>query len=634
MLFSQSTAAAPLNKYPMWKNIMIAVIMLFSLIYALPNVFGEDPALQISGERSTVVDAALQAKVVGALDTAKIPYFDPKIEGQNLQLRLTNLDDQVKAQELLKKLLGENYVVALNLAPATPAWLAALGAQPMRLGLDLCGGVYFLMEVDMSSAIEKRETQYVDDFKTDLREADKNGGNTRYLNISRQPKGGILANFRSKEARDNAHTVLRRKYPDLTFVETDSGELFQLSANFSDAKLREIRDNAVQQNTTTLRNRVNELGVAEPVIQRQGAERIVVQLPGVQDTAAAKRILNTTASLEFRMVDSEHSVADAERGVIPADSQLFKGRDGRSYLLKKKIILSGDHIVDAKSGVDENGQPQVSINLDSAGGSMMAAETRHNVGKLMATVFIEYKTESKMVDGKEVRKLVKHEEVINAATVRSQLGNSFRITGIDSQNEAHSLSLSLRAGALIAPIQIVEERTIGPSMGAENISKGFNSMVAGLGLTVLFMALYYRVFGLIANMALIMNVVVIIAVMSLVPGAVLTLPGIAGIVLTVGMAVDANVLINERIREELRSGKSPQHAINLGYAEAWATILDSNLTTLIAGAVLYGVGSGPIRGFAVVLCIGIMTSMFTAVTGTRAVVNAVYGGRNVKSLSI
>ncbi|MBI2379193.1 MAG: protein translocase subunit SecD [Gammaproteobacteria bacterium] len=634
MLFDTHPTAAPLNKTPAWKNILLSLITVVSLLYALPMVFGQDPALQISAERNAKVDDALKARVAKSLDGAKLGYFDAEIQGTNLQFRFNNTEDQIKAKDLLKTELGQDYIVALNLAAATPDWLTAIGAGPMRLGLDLRGGVHFLMEVDMATAIEKRETQYVDDFKTELRTADKDGKKTRYLTVARQNHGGVLLKFREQENRDNAKELLSRKFADLTFTVGESDGLFLITTSFSDAKLREIRDYAVQQNTTTLRNRVNELGVAEPVIQRQGAERIVVQLPGVQDTAQAKRILNTTASLEFRMVDAEHDVTSALNGVVPADSQLFSGRDGRPYLLYKKVILSGDHIVDASSGVDENGQPQVNINLDSAGGSMMAAETRNNVGKLMATVFIEYRTETKTVDGKEVKKLVKHEEVINAATVRSQLGSSFRITGIDSQTEAHNLSLSLRAGALIAPIQIVEERTIGPSMGAENIRMGMNAMLAAMAIVMGFMLLKYRVFGLAANVALFMNLVITVAVMSLIPGAVLTMPGIAGLVLGVALAVDANVLINERIREEMRGGMPPQQAIHKGYEEASLAITDSNLTNLISGLVLFGVGSGSIKGFAVTLCIGILVSMFSAVAGTRAIINAVYGGRVIKNLHV
>ena len=451
----------------------------------------------------------------------------------------------------------------------------------------------------------------------------------------RSPAGGVQVKFRDETTRDEAYDFLRRRYQELSFTKLEDSGNFALRGYFSVQQLRTVRDDAVRQNITTLRNRVNQLGVAEPLIQRQGAERIVVQLPGVQDSAKAKDIISTTASLEFRMVNETRNVQDALRGRVPRDSEIVYERSGQPQLLKKDIIVSGDHIVNANSGMDENGLPQVNIVLDAKGGSKMTASSRRNVKKLMATVFIEYKTDYIEQDGKLVAQPPrKDEKVINVARIQTTLGNRFRITGLDSAGEAHDLALLLRAGALTAPIQIVEERTIGPSLGQENIELGMLSIQIGMGMVLIFMLVYYRVFGLVANLALVTNLVLIVAVMSLIPGATLTLPGIAGIVLTVGMAVDANVLIFERIREEIRAGSSPQKAIHNGYDKALSTIADANITTLIAAIILFAVGTGPIKGFAVTLAIGILTSMFTAIMGSRSIINLIYGGKNVKKLSI
>ncbi|RLA05176.1 MAG: protein translocase subunit SecD, partial [Gammaproteobacteria bacterium] len=551
-------------------------------------------------------------------------------------IRFANTETLLSAQYAIDKAIrdaygNDAYTVAMNLAPATPQWLRDLNAAPMKLGLDLRGGIHFLMEVDMKTAVEKRENQFISDFKADLRKE-----KLRYMRpIVRSPSGGVVVRFRDVETRDEAYDFLRGRYQDLSFEQKDDGETFSLKGFFSAQQIRTVRDDAVRQNITTLRNRVNQLGVAEPLIQRQGAERIVVQLPGVQDSAQAKKIISTTASLEFRMLNETRNVQDAMRGRIPRDSEIIYDRSKQPQLLKKDIIVTGDHIINANSGIDENGFPQVNIVLDAKGGNKMTASSRRNIKKMMATVFIEYKTDYIEKDGKLIAQPPrKVEEVINLARIQTTLGNRFRITGIDSAGEAHDLALLLRAGALTAPIQIVEERTIGPSLGQENIELGMLSIQIGMGLVLIFMMVYYRLFGLVANVALVTNLVLIVAVMSLIPGATLTLPGIAGIVLTVGMAVDANVLIFERIREELRSGSSPQKAIHNGYDKALSTIADANITTLIAAIILFAVGTGPIKGFAVTLAIGILTSMFTAIMGSRAIVNLIYGGKNVKKLSI
>jgi preprotein translocase subunit SecD len=487
------------------------------------------------------------------------------------------------------------------------------------------------MEVDMKTAVSKRENQYVSDFKADLK---KDRLHYR-APITRSPSGGVIVKFRTEEVRDKAYSLLRNRYQDLTFTKGAEGDLFTMKGAFSVQQIRAVRDDAVRQNITILRNRVNQLGVAEPLIQRQGAERIVVQLPGVQDSAKAKKLLSATASLEFRMVNEERNVQDAIRGRVPRGSEILYDDNDQPQLLFKDVIVTGDHIINANSGMDENGFPQVSIVLDAKGGTKMTAASKRNIQKLMATVFIEYKTDYVEKDGKLValppRKV---EKVINIARIQSVLPNRFQITGIDSSAEAHDLAILLRAGALTAPIQIVEERTIGPSLGKENVELGLLSIQIGMGLVLIFMVLYYKLFGLIANFALMTNLVLIVAVMSLIPGATLTLPGIAGIVLTVGMAVDANVLIFERIREELRSGTSPQKAIHNGYDKALSTIADANITTLIAATILYSVGTGPSKGFAVTLALGILTSMFTAIMGSRSIINLIYGGKNVKKLYI
>lgn len=615
-----------LNHYPWWKNLIVALVVSICALYALPNLFGEDPAVQISGTRGATVDSAVLGQVTESLKKENIPYQSAAIEDGNVLVRFNSTDNQINAREFISQTLDNNkYVVAFNLASATPEWLESIGAASMKLGLDLRGGVHFLMEVDMKSAMTKLVGQQEDTFRSELREE-----KLRYRAIRRHGDS-IEVKLRKADDMPKAFAILEEKHPDMLFSEDD--DTLTVTATYTEARLKEIRNYAVEQNITILRNRVNELGVAEPLVQRQGLSRIVVELPGVQDTARAKEILGATATLEFRQVDDQADLQSALAGRVPAGTELKMTSEGYPTVVKKRVILSGDHITDANSGMDENGRPQVNISLDNEGGSKMAAFTKDHVGTRMATLYSEYKDSGKRDEDNKVI-LTKIEEVINQATIQSRLGNSFRITGIDSQAEAHNLALLLRAGALIAPISIVEERTIGPSMGQQNIDKGMQACFWGLIIVMLFTAFYYRIFGLIADLALAMNIVMIVGIMSMIPGATMTLPGIAGIVLTVGMAVDANVLIFERIREELSEGRNPQQAIHQGYANAFSTIADANITTLITGIILFAVGTGSVKGFAVTLSIGILTSMFTAIMGTRAVVNLVYGGKRVKKLSI
>jgi len=614
----------------MWKYLLLGFIVLISLLYAAPNLYGEDPAIQISATRGAKVEQVTLEKVETILSEANIIPKSAVLENGQILVRLTSSEDQLTAREQIGDNLGEGFVSALNLAPATPAWLEAIGGTPLKLGLDLRGGVHFLMEVDMSEAISKAQEQMVQDFRSELREQ-----KIRFRGIRKANNDtGVILRFTDEKTLDKAVAHLRPINPGLLFEDHENNDEFLLTITMSEAQVKATKDDALLQNLSILRNRVNELGVAEPLVQRQGTDRIVVELPGVQDTARAKEILGATATLEFHPVDSETDVSDALAGRLPASSVVYKERNGRPVVVKKQIILTGNHIVDAQSSMDEFGRPQVSISLDSKGGSKMSRFTRSNIGKPMATLFIEYlPTGKKNAEGKAT--IEKREEIANVATIQAQLGRSFRITGLDNVAEAHNLALLLRAGALIAPIQIVEERTIGPSLGKQNIDNGVKAMIYGLLAVIIFMFIYYRKFGVVANTALVFNIVMIIGLMSMIPGATLTLPGIAGIVLTVGMAVDANVLIFERIREEIKAGKSIQRAINEGYSNAFSTIADANITTLITAMILFAVGTGPIKGFAVTLMIGIATSMFTSIFGTRAIVNALWGGRNdIKKLSI
>jgi len=619
-----------MNRYSPWKYSFILLLIGLGVLFALPNLYDKDPSLQISASGVSEVSELTEFQVSTALEEAGIAFKSMKVGLENLTIRFNDTGTQLKAKSVVEKSLGRNYSVALNLAPATPDWLAKFGAEPMFLGLDLRGGVHFLMQVDMEAAISKAEDRYMSDLRSILRE-----NKVRYKTITRNKTGGLLVRFKDDSERDNGQSLIEDEFQelDVTILEAGSDES-QLVAKLKEQVVLETQKLALQQNITTLRKRVNELGVAEPVIQQQGLSRVVVQLPGVQDTAKAKNILGATATLEFRMVDEDHAAQDAVDGRVPAGSKLYYQRGGQPILLEKQVMLTGDSIIDGPSGIDGlSGQPNVTITLDGKGAKRMSAATRDNVGKRLAVVFIENKIEVVEKNGELVEKKEVIEEVINAAVIREQLGKRFQITGLESTKEARTLALLLRAGALAAPIYIIEERTVGPSLGQDNIDKGFNSVLIGFALVLVFMVVYYKVFGLIANVALALNLVLIVALLSLLQ-ATLTLPGIAGIVLTVGMAVDANVLIFERIREEIRNGNSPQASIHSGYEKAFSTIADANITTLIAALVLFSFGTGPIKGFAVTLSLGILSSMFTAIMVTRGLVNLIYGGRRIEKLKI
>ncbi|WP_392564898.1 protein translocase subunit SecD [Orbus wheelerorum] len=617
-----------LNRYPLWKYIILVVVIFVGLLYALPNIYGEDPAIQISGSRGNDVTVNTQKQVQMLLSEKEIETKSIVFENNSILIRVANNDTQLKAKELIAEELGDKYVVALNLASATPAWLSSIGAEPMKLGLDLRGGVHFLMEVDMSTALEKLLDQAINTLKSDF-----NSSKINYSLLNKNSDQQIIISFDNNDARNAAISKINQLV-DYDIVSQGDKKLI---VAISDNKLQQARTDAVAQNTTILRNRVNQLGVAEPIVQRQGADRIIVELPGIQDTALAKQILGATATLEFRQVNNSKSynLNDIVSGKVkvPYGSEIKYAQDGRPVLLYKNVVLTGDHITDSSFRLNEYGQPEVSISLDSDGGKKMLAFTQKNRYEPMATLFVEYKDSGKVdKDGKPV--LEKQEEVINVATIQGIFSDRFQVTGINSVDEAKQLSLLLRAGALIAPIQIIEELTVGPSMGEENITKGLESCVWGLLISVAFMLIVYRLFGVFASIALVANLILIVGIMSLLPGATLSMPGIAGIVLTVGMAVDANVLINERIKEELRNGRGIQHAISEGYAGAWSSIFDANITTLITAVILYAVGTGSIKGFAITLGIGILTSMFTSIVGTRALANLIYGGRRVNKLSI
>ncbi|QTH72779.1 protein translocase subunit SecD [Pseudoalteromonas xiamenensis] len=618
-----------LNKYPLWKYLLVLTVLLMGMLYAAPNLYGRDPAIQVSGTKGASADLTVLEQVNTIINKHQLTPKSSRLENGQILVRFKNVEDQLKAQDALREELSSEYISAINMTPAQPEWLKQLGGNPMKLGLDLSGGVHFTMEVDMSTALDNALSQMEQDFRSSLRDE-----KLRYRTVRRVAGSErILVEMRSAEDKDAAERFLKKRDPLNVFTDDSSNENAFYVA-LSEQKLKEIRDYAIKQNETIIRNRINQLGVAEPNVQRQGAERIIVQLPGVQDTALAKEILGATATLEFREVDEEADVRAAAEGRVPPGAEVLKHKDGYPVVLKKRVILEGSHITGAQNSLDEYQRPQVNINLDSAGGAKMNAFTKRAIGKRMATVFIEYKPSGKKDANGKALPPTKVEEVINVATIQARLNSSFRITGIDSPAEAHNLALLLRAGALVAPIQIVEERTVGPSLGQENIDAGMMAVVLGFVFVLAFMAIYYKGFGLIANLALAANLVMIVGVMSMIPGATLTLPGIAGIVLTVGMAVDANVLIFERIREELAEGRSPQQAVHHGYDSAFSTIFDANITTLIAAIILFAVGTGPIAGFAVTLAIGIMTSMFTAIVGTRAVVNLLIGGKKVTKLSI
>ena len=613
-----------LNKYPLWKNLLIVLALVFACIYAAPNLYPPDPAIQVTPARSGAeMSEATLKRVRDTLTSANIEFFGEEVTGSTALFRLTSADNQLKGKDAIQRALGDEYIVALNLAPTTPDWLLSMGAGPMTLGLDLSGGVHFLMEVDMDDYLKGRMENYREEFRNRLREED-----LKYRRIQLDGQALVIS-FINSDVRAEGMTFVGRNYPEF-LMDSEDGEYADLRLSIKETKVKEFEDYAIKQNLTTLRNRVNELGVAEPLVQRQGRNRIVVELPGVQDTAEAKKILGKAANLEFRL--------EAEPGTsrFLTDEYGFRNDEYRTAQLQKKVITTGDSVTNAQPSFDENGFPQVNIDLDSKGGAMMTQVTRKAVGKRMAVLFVERKpkTTYEMVDGKETPKTIQvvEKSIISLATIQSTLGNSFRITGLQSA-EASELALLLRAGALAAPMYFVEERTVGPSLGKENIEQGTNSVILGLALVLLLMAIYYRVFGLVANVALLANIVILIALMSMI-GATLTLPGIAGIVLTVGMAVDANVLIFARIREELKAGRSPQQAIHEGYNRAFITIFDANLTTLIVAVILFAVGTGPVKGFAVTLSFGIITSMFTAIVLTRAIINLIYGGRRLESLSI
>ena len=615
-----------INRYPLWKNLIVLIAVTLGVLYSLPNVYLPDYAVQVSAETSgeVVVDTALDA-ATAALDEAGIEYFGAELIDNNLLIRFTSDDAQLQAQSIIQRALHDlnaRYVVALNAAPTTPQWLQDLNAEPMKYGLDLRGGVHFLMEVDTESIVTERMDALETDIKRQLRE-DK----IRYADVSEVSRGVLLVTFTSEDVRDEARRLLADQFNEFVFTMV-SDPVPGISLEITEDSIRSIEDFAVTQNLQTIRNRVNELGVSEPLVQRLGRNRIVVDLPGVQDTAEAKRILGKVATLEFRM----EAQPDA-----PRSTTIAYDYEGRTTNLERNIVLRGERVVDAQVGFDpDSGLPQVSIGLDSEGGNLMHRATRNNIGRRLAVVFIETKTRDtyKMVDGVEIKetKPVVSRRVISLATVQAALGVQFRITGL-SAGEARELALLLRSGALAADMYIVEERTVGASLGKENVELGAISVAVGLTLVLIFMLIYYKVFGLAANIALLSNLALLVAVMSSF-SFTLTLPGIAGIVLTVGMAVDANVLIFSRIREELANGMTPQGAINAGFDRAFTTILDANLTTLIVAVILYSIGTGPVKGFAITLSIGIVTSMFTAIMGTRAIINLVYGGRNVKQLAI
>lgn len=604
-----------MNRFPPWKNLLIGIILLIGITYSLPNLFGESPAVQISPTRAAFkADATLQQEVVDELHAAHLDDSRVTLSGNTVLVRLPNTDTQLKAKDVLQNRFRDGYSIALNLVPASPAWLTAIGAKPMYLGLDLRGGVHFLLQVDMQAVLTKTLQRNTNDLHSQLREQ-----RIHYTGIDNNANG-VTLHFADTTTRGEATHFIGSNYPDLQLTEQNLPGDFILQATLRADALKRLQENAVQQNITTLRNRVNELGVAEPVIQQQGADRVVVELPGVQDTAKAKEILGRTASLEIRMVDDTHDIAAAVQGQVPFDDDLYMERNGMPILVNKTVLLTGDYITDASPGFEQQtGQPAVHVNLDARGARIFRDLTRDNVGKRMAILLVE-KNKS---------------EVITAPVIREEIGGGrVQITGMESPQEASDVALLLRAGALAAPMDIVEERTVGPSLGVDNIRKGFHSNLWGFIVVISFMMLYYRMFGIFSALALLCNGILLIALLSLLQ-ATLTLPGMAGIALTLGMAIDANVLINERIREELRLGTTPQAAIHAGYDRAWGTILDSNITTLIAGVALFWLGSGPVRGFAMVFCLGIMTSMFSAVTISRALANLVYGRRHrLSSVSI
>lgn len=622
-----------MNRYPLWKSLVMLGVLIFSIIYSIPNFFPDDHAVQISGaSASKQVTQDTMDKAVKALQAANIPYKAAELENNFGLIRFNGNEEQLRAREIIQDAMEGEYLAALNLAPTTPRWLLAIGAKPIALGLDLRGGVHFVLEVDMDKAISTRMSSYRDELRDRFRQ-DK----IFYRQVKDIPSG-ISISFATEDYRNSARTILNREYRQFVIKETEGDGVFSLELSLSPEALKDIQDLAITQNLTGLRNRVDLLGAAEAMVQRQGINRIVVQLPGVQDTAQVKRIIGRTANLEFRLVHPKAYSAGAAAST-PVDGELLPMKsEKRNVLLEKRIIVTGDRVINASSGFDENGRPQVSIDLDSSGGKMMSNVTRKHVKDQMSVVFIELKPEEKKVvqDGKTVKTHTIREirEVINVATIQSPLGSSFRITGLDSPAEAKELALMLRSGALAAPMYFVSERTVGPSLGEENIKAGMNSLMLGFLLAGLFMIIYNKFFGVIANLALIFNTLLLVALLGIIPGVALSLPAMAAIVLHTGMAVDANVLINSRIREELRKGVSPQKAIAEGYERAYATIWDSQITTLIVGVVLFIFGTGSVKGFAITMVIGIITSIYTAVSGSRVLVGLFYGHGPIKKISI
>lgn len=621
-----------LNKYPLWKYLLIVAVLVIGFIYSAPNLYPDDPAVQISGASTALqVSQADLDRASKALAAAGIEVKAATLaaQGKGGLIRLLKKEQQLPAKDVVRKALGDEYVVALNLAQTTPTWLRNLGASPMKLGLDLSGGVHFLLEVDMEKALDARRKVYEGDVKSLLRKE-----RVKYRSLPEQG-GAIQLGFSDEESLSKAQALIRKDFTDFQVTSVERNGLQVLRLELTPAKLAEIREYSIKQNLTTVRNRVNELGVAEPLVQRQGANRIVVELPGVQDTAEAKRILGKTANLEFRLAAG----ADATK----ATTEAFEFREpGRPPVqLERGLIITGDQVTDASASFDENGRPQVNIRLDGHGGELMSRATRTNVGRSMAVIFIEQKPTTtytkQMVKGVEqdvaVQTFKEEKRIISLATIQSPLGSQFRITGLEGKGESSELALLLRAGGLAAPMYFAEERTIGPSLGADNITKGIDASLWGMLLVSLFIIAIYRFFGVLATVALAFNMVMLLALMSLL-GATLTLPGIAGIVLTMGMAVDANVLIFSRIREEIANGMSIQRAIHEGFDRAYAAILDANLTTLLVGGILFAMGTGPIKGFAVTMSLGIVTSMFTAIMVTRGMVNLIFGGRDFKKLWI
>jgi preprotein translocase subunit SecD len=614
-------------QYPIWKYTLLVILVTLGIIYAAPNLYRDDPAVQISSANAEAVPDSLVAQVQAALQKANLSFISIGKEKDNLLVRFRDPDTQLKARDVIKAELGDPYIVALNLAPRTSPWLRTIGAHPMKLGLDLRGGVHFLLHVDVDAVIKARLEGEIHNFSQELRQ-----NNIRYATISLEPPQAVLVQFRNLDDLEKAYALLSGRSPDYLITQQKNDGQYALKATMTEDAINKITDYAVDQNMAIFNNRVNELGISEAVVARQGRDHVSVDLPGIQDTARAKDIIGKTATLKFQMVDVEHDLQSAIAGSVPMGSRLSEYED-HPILLKNQVILNGSAITYATASFGEDGRPNVQVRLGGGGESLFHRVTAESIGKPMAVLYVETKTDQKIVNGKPVTMRRQIERIINVATIQSALGNNFQITGLASEKYAQNLALLLRSGALTAPVDFAQERTIGPSLGAANIHKGMTSLMIGSLTVFIFMLIYYRIFGIFADLALVLNVVFIVAILSIL-GATLTLPGIAGIVLTVGMAVDANVLINERIREELRNGMSPQSSIRAGYDRAFSTIVDANVTTLIIAVVLFALGSGSVKSFAVTLTIGLLTSMVTAIFFTRILVNFVYGRRQVKRLPI